>query len=446
MLFFISPISTVMENFSQEKALLRAYLGLSQSMAKPVAITNPIAETRFYYGRLLSFLICNLDNVITEIEAAEIQDQQKKQQQQEQETIPEYAPVYAPVELPENLEIVEDIENPTDIGVEEQTPDTAIDTEDEDIENWPIPENPEPSTDELFSELKTDSLKDRMLSCKCKQELEAFKLEVGEFKAIELWESLDILERNHIKSINLAPSPDKAPAPMGYLFQYTDNSKTKHQARLIGHYLYGEPLKDNERAILISGNLKPIVVKNLTLKPYVKKDQKPMYQKELEQLQQFLTTPQKQDDEPDAATIAALKFTGLAEIPKPQAGSNNGKKPASQVSNVVEQPELPLVTEHPKPKELPATPTPALEALATELHNINPQSVATLNFKYESIEDSIFLTILHEDSEVACFEDNGNDVYAVGDNKKLTYHGFTKTEIDAAFQTGEAVYEQLKKA
>ncbi len=48
MLFFISPITSIVENLSEEKALLRAYLGLTQAMDKP--ITNSVGEFQFYHN------------------------------------------------------------------------------------------------------------------------------------------------------------------------------------------------------------------------------------------------------------------------------------------------------------------------------------------------------------------------------------------------------------
>ena len=429
MLFFLNPVTTLVDSLSQEKVLTKAYLGLSSAMTKP--ITNSVGEFRFYYSRFLGYIIHNLESTIAEIEGKAIAttptEEVKALPMPEVElSHPEPKSEALVVEqaqtssTPQNLEIVE-----------------ASETEDE--EDWPIPEKPEPTT----------SLKDRMLTCKCQQQLEAFKAEIGTQKATELWENLDILERNHIKSINLSPNPTKAPPTTGYLLQYTDGEKNKHKAQLIGHYLYGEPLKDSERSILIIGKLKPIVVRKSALRPYTAKDQKPLFSGELEQLQHFLTEPQTQDDdEPTAETVAAKTFTGVAPSPKLPTGSETGSKPELHPSepSVGVQTELNLQTEPtPEPEKVEAAPTPALETIVAELKACHPQS--DLIFNYEQIEDSIYLNVLHGDSEVACFEDNGSDVYAVGDNKKLTFHGFTSKEIDAAFQSGEAVYEQqLKKA
>ena len=230
MILFINPLNIFLTKSSKTAKLV--YWGVQ--LIPAAAENKSLQVSGLYYSKLLNYIKHYIDSAIEEIE-------------QQTKTKPETA--------------------------------ETVETEDEDIE-WPIPE--------------PISLKDRMLACKCKQELESFKAEIGAHKAIELWENLDILEKNHIKSINLSPSPDKAPTPMGYLLQYTDDNKNQHKARLIGHYLNREPLKDNERSILILGELKPIAAPKSSLKPYTAKDQKPLYEGELEQLQQFLTTPQPQ--------------------------------------------------------------------------------------------------------------------------------------------------------
>ncbi|NEN91568.1 MAG: hypothetical protein F6K48_22745 [Okeania sp. SIO3H1] len=104
------------------------------------------------------------------------------------------------------------------------------------------------------------------------------------------------------------------------------------------------------------------------------------------------------------------------------------------------QTELNLKT--PEPKELPPTPTPALEVIASELKRFHPQN--TLTFTYETTPRSTFLTIKHGDSQVACFEDDGSDIYELGNNK-LTFHGFTSEQISKAYDAGEAVLESLKQ-
>ncbi|NES69107.1 MAG: hypothetical protein F6K24_29685 [Okeania sp. SIO2D1] len=110
MLFFLNPITSLVGSLSQEKALTKAYLGLSKAVAKQ-PITNSIGEFRFYYSRFLGYIIHNLESTITEIENQAIV------QMESETTIPEFAPVYAPVEIDVNAPREVDIENPTDIGV-----------------------------------------------------------------------------------------------------------------------------------------------------------------------------------------------------------------------------------------------------------------------------------------------------------------------------------------
>ncbi|NEP81574.1 MAG: hypothetical protein F6K39_27480, partial [Okeania sp. SIO3B3] len=85
MIFFINPISIIVQNLSQGKALLRAYLGLTQTMAtKPV--TNSVNETRLYYNRLLGYLIHHLEKTMAEIEAADTYIEEQEQQKSNSET------------------------------------------------------------------------------------------------------------------------------------------------------------------------------------------------------------------------------------------------------------------------------------------------------------------------------------------------------------------------
>ncbi|NET44856.1 hypothetical protein [Okeania sp. SIO2B3] len=413
MFSFISPVTNLIGFLSQEEALPRIYLGLLSPTTK--SITNSVGEFRFYYNRLLGYIIYNLESAIAEIEGKAI------------EPCSVGAIVTASAEEAKALIVEQAQALPVS-----QTPE-IVETEDD--SDWPI----------LEIEIEDDSLKDRMLACKCQQQLETFKAEIGVQKEFELWEELDILERNYIKSISLSYSPTKAPATTGCLFQYTDDKKNKHTAHLIGHYLYGEPLKDSERSILIFGALKPIVVKKSALKTYSAKGQEPPSSCELEQLQRFLIKPRMQDDEPTTEAVATNLFTGATPSPKPKNGSKIGKKPDSILSkpNAETQIKLNLYAKPtPELKKVKAAPTPALEAIASKLKFYQPQS--DLIFEYEQVKDSIYLGIVHGDSEVACFEDSGGDVYVVGSNK-LTFHGFTKEEIDAAFESGEAVYEQQPK-
>ncbi|NEP80135.1 MAG: hypothetical protein F6K39_19395 [Okeania sp. SIO3B3] len=67
MLFFLSPVSSLVDSLSQEETLTKAYLGLSEAMTEP--ITNSVGEFVFYYNRFLGYIIYNLESTIAEIEA-----------------------------------------------------------------------------------------------------------------------------------------------------------------------------------------------------------------------------------------------------------------------------------------------------------------------------------------------------------------------------------------
>ncbi|NET14781.1 MAG: hypothetical protein F6K08_19055, partial [Okeania sp. SIO1H6] len=99
----------------------------------------------------------------------------------------------------------------------------------------------------------------------------------------------------------------------------------------------------------------------------------------------------RQVSEPTAETIAANTFTGVAPSPKLQPGSETGNKPESPPSKPNEGVQIELKLQTPEPEELPPTPTPALEVIASELKRFHPQN--TLTFTYETTYRSTFLTI-----------------------------------------------------
>lgn len=90
--------------------------------------------------------------------------------------------------------------------------------------------------------------------------------------------------------------------------------------------------------------------------------------------------------------------------------------------------DLPLKTEHPKPQELPPTPTPILFAIATEIKQINPG----ISFTYETTPKSTFLYIYYEDSQIGYFEDDGFNIWEYANN--LNGYGFTEGQIDALWE------------
>lgn len=437
MIFFINPLSTLTQSLSQEKALLRAYLGLSQSMAfSPVS--NPIAETRFYYNRFLGYLIWHLDNAIAEIEADDENQEQRQHPAVQTETVGPKD--YTPEELEARDSLFGDV--PTSAPASPETSEVVKVSHSEDSKSF---QKLETTTEEIFTELKAESLKERMLGSKNKQELEAFKAEVGDKKAVELWDDLTVIEKNLIKCLSVETPKNKRPAqPFDFITWY-DALGQKHDARYVGFYLHGKQVREDERVIYLLKNETFKTVDKRSLKAL--KNPKPCPAELANKLEKALSTPENTEDTaPTAAEIAALNFTGLAEAPKPPTGSKTGSQPASKASEPsVDQPELPLITERPEPKELPPTPTPALEAIADELKRVNHQAAVTLRFEYETIGKSSFLNIYHGESLVGQFEDDGEHIWDV-QSTKLEFHGYRPKHIMNACDKGDSYYEAQKEA
>lgn len=314
MLFFINPVTSLVQNLSQEKALLKAYLGLSESMAKP--ITNSVGEFSFYYNRFLGYLIWHLENTIAEIEA--------------------YTPAPTPEPkqyTPEELEAYDSLFGFT------PAPAPVEDTPVEDTITEPAPE----SITELIAEPQpTETLKARMLACTTRQQLEELKSEIGTETSKEIWELCSIPEKNYIKCISKATDPKKAPAVLGYRFHYTvPITQIKYEAIYLGYYLYGEPVgfADDKRVVLVENEV--ITCDKADLKPLPNKQQPTLTPEERDRLEQIISLPQPQpevessSENPTAEEIAALEFTGLAPAPKHENGSQSGSKPDSQASSEV---------------------------------------------------------------------------------------------------------------
>lgn len=315
MLLFFSPVFNLLSKTQKQAKLV--YLGVELIPANDTNKSLQVAGD-FHYA-LLSYIKFHIDAVIVEMEMeTTIAVETQELTVTETETKPE-PQNYTKAEIDEAYDSLFGFTPaPTPQVVEDTIKETA----------------PEATTEQIFTELKSESLKDRMLACKCKQELEILKSEIGAEKASELWDSLTILERNHIKNVNLCKSPEKRVYGIGTRLQYTTKDGKKHNAKGIGHYLYGEALKDDERAILINGELKPTIVKRSQLKPFDDKAQKPLEPGELEMLQNFTQPQPKPEIEPDfeaptVEEIAALDFSGLAS-PKPTG--NSGSTPSSQAS------------------------------------------------------------------------------------------------------------------
>ncbi|NEN88487.1 MAG: hypothetical protein F6K48_05925, partial [Okeania sp. SIO3H1] len=412
MLFFLNPVTSLVDSLSQEKVLTKAYLGLSSAMTKP--ITNSVGEFRFYYSRFLGYIIHNLESTIAEIEGkaielrsavalatpsgsyianatTSIEEVKASPRLEVDPTRPEPKSEALVVELsqasstsqpPEiaNTEIVEAGE--------------AVETEED--SDWPIPE-PTPNNN---SEVSIEESIAILLECETKLQLMAKKKEIGEELVKKAWDTMTLVQKNYLQLISLRDNVTKPFATLGYQLAYQPTKDAKpRSSRLIGFYLYGEKLPQaDERAILIKGETEPTICSKSHLRPF--KDSTPATETEIKLLEKLLSEPQ--ESEPTAETVAANTFTGLVPSPKLKTGSETGNKPEQQASelNVGVQTELNLKT--PEPKELPPTPTPALEVIASELKRFHPQN--TLTFTYETTPRSTFLTIKHGDSQVACFE------------------------------------------
>ena len=84
MLFFISPVSSLVQKLSNEKDLL-VFLGLK-------GVTNSVNEVEIYYKKFLGFLIHHLEAAIAEIETDETVEEKPEIQQPAIPEIPGYTP------------------------------------------------------------------------------------------------------------------------------------------------------------------------------------------------------------------------------------------------------------------------------------------------------------------------------------------------------------------
>ena len=447
MLFFINPITSLVDSLSQEKALTKAYLGLSSAMTKP--ITNSVGEFRFYYSRFLGYIIHNLESTIAEIEGKAIELRSAVANApaptEEVKALPIPEVEFTSPEPTSEALVVEQAQTSSTSQPPEITNTEIVEAgevgeagETEEDSDWPIPDNqPTPNNNSGVSTEESIAI---LLECETKLQLMAKKKEIGEELVKKTWDAMTLVQKNYLQLISLRDNVTKPFATLGYRLGYQPTKDVKpRSSRLIGFYLYGEklPLAD-ERAILIDGETEPTICSKAHLRPF--KDSTPATETEIKLLEKLLSEPQ--ESEPTAETVAANTFTGVAPSPKLNSGSETGSKPDSQLlkPNVGVQTELNLKT--PEPKELPPTPTPALEVIASELKRFHPQN--TLTFTYLTTPRSTFLTIKHGDSEVGCFEDDGSDIYEVGNNN-LTFHGFTSEQVSKAYDAGEAVLESLQK-
>lgn len=263
MIFFINPISIIVQNLSQGKALLRAYLGLTQTMAtKP--ITNSVNETRLYYNRFLGYLIHHLENTIAEIEAADTYIEEQEQQKSNSET------TYTPQEA-ETYDSVFDQQPPQDTPESEKIESLYSKAQTETLEADEIEasetrsslQQPEPTLTEL---------KQQLLSKKNKSQLEQFKSEIGAEKAGEIWESCTIPERNLLKCINATTKTAALPFD---LVSWANPQGGREIGRYVGFYRGGKHCKENERVIYLPKYDTFKVVDKRSLKGVNAKSQKP---------------------------------------------------------------------------------------------------------------------------------------------------------------------------
>ncbi|NEO57676.1 MAG: hypothetical protein F6K54_34190 [Okeania sp. SIO3B5] len=323
MIFFINPISIIVQNLSQEKALLRAYLGLTQTMAtKP--ITNSVNETRLYYNRFLGYLIHHLENTIADIEAADTYIEEQEQHKSNSETTytPQEAQAYdslfgeqPPQDIPESEKIESPYFNEAEIAkvnaasnkiseknrqqsIEKNSPaqtETLEVDEVEASETRSSLQQPEPTLTEL---------KQQLLSKKNKSQLEQFKSEIGAEKAGEIWESCTIPERNLIKCINATTKTAALPFD---LVSWANPLGRREIGRYVGFYRGGKQCKENERVIYLPKHDTFKVVDKRSLKGVDAKSQKPCPRDLAIKLEAALEA-QPEPEQPTAQEIANNKL------------------------------------------------------------------------------------------------------------------------------------------
>lgn len=401
MIFLIKPVTTIVQNLSNENELL-IFLGLK-------SVTNSVNEFGLFYKKFLGFLIHHLESAIAEIENETVEKQPEIQQPAipvipgyTREAVEAYESLFGEFP-PSTAPAVKDIIQPA--------------TTTETVESQEIDE-----------ELETEILKDRLLQAKNKKELDAVKAENPE-TVTAIWDELTIPEKNHIKCIAQSLDGRKRPITPGYRFIYTAPNGSEQYVRYIGFYLHGEAIADEDkRAISLDGI--GIICSKKDLKP-AKKQFIPT-EGELEHLKDMMSNPGKtkpvdtteevESEAPTAEQMAANKFTGLKTPKKSQTGLTTGKTENSQLSKQnAEQKVLDLKT----PSIEPETTT---EAKPTELLKILQEKILIVNskltFGYDSVGERTFLEVYHEGERIGTFEDNKNSIWMSGCSQMYN-HGFT---------------------
>ena len=415
MLFFLNPVSSLVQKLSNEKDLL-VFLGLK-------GVTNSVNEFEIYYKKFLGYLIHHLEAAIAKIEAEAAVEEKPEAKQPSCPEIPGYTQeeIYAYDSLfgelpPSPAPTVEEIIQPA-------TPTATVETE---------------STQEVDEVLDTETLAYKMLKAKTKDELDAIKAENPE-EVTRLWDTLSIPEKNYIKCIAKSPNAKKEPATLGYKFTYTDpNTKEKYEATYLGYYLHGQALTDEtQRAITVKG--KGLICSKNDLRPRRKQ---PLLAPGIQQyLEDVLSNPAKAEttvekkptdtavetDTPTATEMAENTFTGLVETPKKsQDGLTTGKPQSSQPSkqNAV-QTMLDLKTPETEPETVEVIqPNKLLTALEQGIKKVNNE----LEITYEAVNKSTFLEVHHGKTKIGTFEYKGNDIWIQACDK-MKHHGFTEEMI-----------------
>ena len=414
MLFFLNPVSSLVQKLSNEQDLL-VFLGLK-------GVTNSVNEFQLYYDKFFGFLIHHLDAAIAKIEAEATVEEKPEIQQPATPEIPGYTQ--------EEIEAYESVfgefpPSPAPAVEDVIEPATTTDT----VKTEPTQENGE--------ELETETITDRMLKAKTKDELDAIKAENPE-AVTKLWDTLSIPEKNQIKCIAKSPDGKKKPATLGYKFTYTDpNTKEKFEATYLGYYLHGQALTDeDQRAITVKG--KGLICSKKDLRPRKKQ---PLLAPGIQQyLEDVLSNPAKatatvetkpteavQSEAPTAEQMAENTFTGLVETPKKfQTGLTTGNKPGSQLSKQnAEQTTLDLKTPNIEPETVEVVqPNKLLTALEQGIKKINNE----LEITYEAVNKSTFLEVFHGKTRIGTFEYKGNDIWIQACDS-MKHHGFTEEMI-----------------
>ena len=415
MLFFLNPVSSLVQKLSNEQDLL-VFLGLK-------GVTNSVNEFQLYYDKFFGFLIHHLDAAIAKIEAEAAVEEKPEIQQPATPEIPGYTQ--------EEIEAYDSLFGefpPSPAPAVEETIQPATPTAT--VESEP--------TQEIDEVLDTETLAYKMLKAKTKDELDAIKAENPE-EVTRLWDTLSIPEKNYIKCIAKSPNAKKEPATLGYKFTYTDpNTKEKFEATYLGYYLHGQALTDeNQRAITVKG--KGLICSKNDLRP---KRKQPLLAPGIQQyLEDVLSNPAKvevtvetkptdtavETDTPTASEMAENTFTGLVETPKkPQDGLTTGKTPDSQQSKQnAEQKTLDLKTPNIEPETVEVIqPNKLLTALEQGIKEVNNE----LDIQYEAFNNSTFLEVYHGNTRIGTFEHKGNDIWIQG-CENMKHHGFTEAMI-----------------